>query len=106
MRNYLLNFMAHALLFSGVTASAQDHLGELSSKRIQEIAGTWKQLDSQTILIAFGQSKLRAKIYASGDFTLKPETITELGVTFTRIGLVFNQPCEKAAKVSIAFTPQ
>jgi hypothetical protein len=71
-----------------------------------ETHGGWKQLDPQTISITFGQSKLLVKISASGEFTLKPETIQELGVTFTRIGLVFNQPCDKAAKVAITFTPQ
>ena len=71
-----------------------------------ETHGSWKQLDPQTISITFGQSKLLAKISASGEFTVKPETIQELGVTFTRIGLVFNQPCDKAAKVAITFTPQ
>ena len=71
-----------------------------------ETHGEWKQLDPQTISITYGQSKLLAKISASGEFTLKPETIQELGVTFTRIGLVFNQPCDKAAKVAITFTPQ
>jgi hypothetical protein len=71
-----------------------------------ETHGGWKQLDPQTISITVGQSKLLAKIFASGVFTLKPETIQELGVTFTRIGLAFNQPCDKTAKVTITFTPQ
>ena len=61
---------------------------------------------SKTISISYGQSKLLAKIFASEEFTVKSETIQELGVTFTRIGLVFNQPCDKAAKVAITFTPQ
>ncbi len=71
-----------------------------------ETHGEWKQLDQQTIAINFGQSKLLVKISASGEFTVKPETIQELGVTFTRIGLVFTQPSDKAAKVAITFTPQ
>ncbi len=71
-----------------------------------ETHGAWKQIDGQTILITFGQSKLLAKISASDEFTFKPETIKELGVTFTRIGLSFNKPCATSAKVTVTFTPQ
>ena len=65
--------------------------------------GDWKQIDPKTLSISMGKAKLIAKISSTADFSLKPETIQELGVTFTRIGLIFSQPC-LAARIGLAFT--
>jgi hypothetical protein len=66
--------------------------------------GEWKQIDPKTLSISMGKAKLIAKISSSADFTLKSETIQELGVTCTRIGLVFSQPC-RTATIGLTFTP-
>jgi len=65
--------------------------------------GTWKQLNDNTIEFSIGKAKLTAKITSSAPYTIKPETITELGNTFTRLGLVFNKPCLNA-KFAVVFT--
>jgi len=67
--------------------------------------GTWKQVDDHTIEFSLGKAQLMAQVTASTPFTVKPETITELGVTFTRLGLVFNQPCLNA-KLTILFSTE
>lgn len=66
--------------------------------------GTWKQLDTNTIEFSIGKANLIAKLTASAPYTIKPETITELGVSFTRLGIVFTKPCLKV-KLSVVFTP-
>jgi hypothetical protein len=65
--------------------------------------GTWKQIAPDTIELSMRKAKLIAKINASAPFTIKPETITELGVTFTRLGIVYNQP-SPSAKLVMTFT--
>jgi len=65
--------------------------------------GTWKQVDPNTIEFSIGKARLTTSINASAPFSVKPETITELGVTFTRIGLVFTQPCLNA-RLAVTFT--
>ncbi len=65
--------------------------------------GDWKEIDATTLSLSMGNAKLIAKISSSADFKLKPETIQNLGVTFTRIGLVFSRPC-LTARIGITFT--
>jgi len=66
--------------------------------------GTWKQTDPNTIELSIGKANLTAKISASTPFAVKPETVSELGITFTRLGLVFTQPCLNA-KLTLVFSP-
>jgi hypothetical protein len=67
--------------------------------------GDWKQIDPNTIMMSLGQGKIMVTIAAPDGFTVKSEQITELGAhTFTRLGLVFNNPVT-TAKVSMTFKP-
>jgi hypothetical protein len=65
--------------------------------------GDWKQIDATTLSLRLGTAKLIAKITSSADFSIKPEKIEDLGITFTRIGLVFKRPC-LAARMRLVFT--
>jgi len=67
--------------------------------------GDWKQIDPKTIQITLGQAKLLVSIDASDAFHLKPETIDDQHIVFTRIGLVFDKPIT-TAKISMTFKPQ
>ncbi len=54
--------------------------------------GTWQQESPNTLIVTGKQKSLRVKISASAAWTLKPETITEEGLTFTRLGIALQKP--------------
>ena len=65
--------------------------------------GDWRQIGPDKLSIGVEGARVTVEISASGAYALKPETITELGVTFTRVGLVFSKPV-LSARVGLTFT--
>lgn len=67
--------------------------------------GTWTQVDSRTFSLNSGSAKLQVTVDAPQAFTVKPETIQDLGVSFTRIGLIFARPIT-STQVRFVFSPE
>jgi Heparinase II/III-like protein len=49
--------------------------------------GQWRQRDNNTLEFWQKDRRVLARLTASGPFELKPETVTEEGITFTRVGI-------------------
>lgn len=65
--------------------------------------GEAKIVDTRTIEFRRGKRRVRASVQASSAFTLTPETITDAGVTFTRIGVQLRGK-QQRGHITIIFT--
>jgi hypothetical protein len=68
--------------------------------------GKWKQVDDKTIELTRNRAKLLVHIETPNGYTVKSETIRDMGYDpFTRLGLVLNGNL-KAGKVTMTFHPK
>lgn len=66
--------------------------------------GNWKQNPDGSLDLWQKNEHLTARIESSSQWTLKPETSNEEGLSFTRIGIALNSP-EKNGYVTVRFEP-
>lgn len=66
--------------------------------------GEWRQIDAKNLELTLKSSKLLVSIDSSESFHLNPEKISDQGIVFTRIGLVFDKPASNA-KITMVFKP-
>ena len=64
--------------------------------------GNWKQNSDGSLDLWQKNEHLTARIESSSQWTLKPETSNEEGLSFTRIGIALNTP-EKNGYVTVRF---
>lgn len=69
-----------------------------------ETHGEWKQVDARTLMLTIGKASLLVTIETPDGFTVKPEQVQEMGVTFTRLGLALNKPISSGT-VRMTFKP-